>query len=461
MERALFFFAAALLAVAVYANGPASVAELSDTSGARAEALTVTIPVGSHVAVAVTNTDAVTPNPPAGIAATVRVMWLEQRRVFVGKAEERDAAIPYYLPLPKDCTPTGSWVVELAPQAAGTYVVPLVCNSNTVTVTVRCVEITRSGIGYGFYTDPVRMADPDKEGVYYADMAAHGMNTFTPYAREVGPRPWDYAQCLASHIDTAIAAGLVDNRFPLLCLSTGYADLARAQGFAKTPWPELWGYGNDEPAITAGAAVAETSAAWHAVGAKTATAIDGATALAIGAPLDGWIIHMDSMSVGVVSAAKAAGKRRWLYNCALRGSNAALHRYMTGVYTWATAPEVCLIWTYMHSATSRITPAGAWAMERVYDTASADREGNPIPTVALEGLQEGIIDSRLLQELERRDTRQGRIYLGELRRQVPLTFWPDGRNRDYSSYVWDVPDLAVPPVDMVKMRRDVLRLLGM
>jgi hypothetical protein len=84
--------------------------------------------------------------------------------------------------------------------------------------------------------------------------------------------------------------------------------------------------------------------------------------------------------------------------------------------------------------------------------------------VALEGTQEGIIDSRLLQELERRNTPEGNAYLARLREQVPLDFWPEGKGRGYDSeregyYVWDIPDLAVPPVDMVAMRREVLRLL--
>jgi hypothetical protein len=90
-----------------------------------------------------------------------------------------------------------------------------------------------------------------------------------------------------------------------------------------------------------------------------------------------------------------------------------------------------------------------------------DRDGKPLPTVALEGMAEGIVDSRLLQDLERRGGPEAQAYLAKLRASVPLTFWPDGRNRDYSkAYVWDVPDTAVPPVDMVAMRAEVMRLRG-
>jgi hypothetical protein len=98
-------------------------------------------------------------------------------------------------------------------------------------------------------------------------------------------------------------------------------------------------------------------------------------------------------------------------------------------------------------------------MLRVYDTASCDAKGLPIPTVALEGLQDGIVDSRLLQELERRHSVVGDAYLKALREKVDLRFWPRGRGREYSKYPWDIPDTAVPPIDLVQMRREVVRLL--
>jgi hypothetical protein len=452
----------ALPALAV-ANGPAWVAELSDTSPSRAETLEVTIPVGSHVAAAVYNTDAVEPQCPEGVDATVRVVWLEHRTVFSGLPEEREAAVPYYLPRLSDCAQTGQWVVELRAQTAGHYTVPLVCNTNTVTVDLTVIDLPPSDIGYGFYSDYVRFPDPLRGPDYYRDMAEHGMNTFTPYARELpgefGVDNKDGSALLAWHIDTAIEQRLCDVRFPLLCLSIGPDGITKARQYARTEWPELIGYNHDEPGRDKGPDVALCADECHAAGLRNGTAIDGAIAQEIGGPLDVWVLHMDSMSETAIAACAAQGKDRWMYNCSLRGSNAALHRYWTGVYTWAQAPHVCLTWTYTHDPQSRIKPDGTWDLRRVYDTATCDREGLPLPTVALEGIQEGIIDSRLLQELERRNTPEGKAYLVALRQQVPLTFWPEGKGRDASSYVWDIPDLAVPPVDMVAMRREVLRLL--
>ena len=103
---------------------------------AQADALTVTLPLGSHVAVAVYNTDAVRPQSPATVETTTRIMWLENRTVYAGMAEERQAAIPYYLLKEGNGTPTGSWVVEIKPLVLGKHVVPIICSANMVTVTI-------------------------------------------------------------------------------------------------------------------------------------------------------------------------------------------------------------------------------------------------------------------------------------------------------------------------------------
>ena len=457
-------------ATQAFADGPAWVAEVSAIDPPKVDTIAVTIPLGSHVAVGVYDTtagvydtNAVEPQPPSGVETTVRVMWFEHRTVFAGMPEERQAAIPYYLPEPKDCTPTGTWVVEVKPLALGTYRVPIQCSTNTVYVDVTCIELPPSDIGYGFYTggypDPMRVRE------YHRDMAAHGMNTFTPYARglpvEFGVDNQDPAALLAWRIDTAIDEGLVDLRFPLLCLSIGPDKLRQAKELAKHEWPELIGYGIDEPGLDKKDALAEDARQWHEVAkVRTGTAILGPAALAIGDPLDIWVIHLATMSDEVVMAAQARGKDRWLYNCELRGSNAPLHRYYTGVYTWAMAPAVCLTWTYCHDPASRIRPDGTWNLLRVHDAATCDRDGYPIPTVALEGMSDGIIDSRLLQELQRLNTPEGNAYLSDLRAKVDQKFSLLRRNHGWTAFnVWDVRDTAVPPIDMVAMRRDVVRLL--
>lgn len=471
MRAILVLLLSMMVGSSVLANGPAWVSELSDTHPSRSATLSVTIPLGSHVAVGVHNTDAVAPSPPEGISCTTRIMWFERRTVFQKWPEEREESIPYYLPKPGDCSPTGSWVVEIEPSRVGKFVVPIECNSNTVSVGVVCIDLPPSDIGYGFYTDSARYPDVTKEPEYLRDQARHGMNTFTPYAREIpdvfgtkiegwlGPTK-SYDLNMKFHIDTAVKAGLVDKRFPLLCLSSTPEILIGAVLKAEHEWPELIGYNRDEPSLEHADSVAEIARMWHDNGFRTGTAIDGLVAMKIGDPLDIWVMHMDSLTPERIAGCKARDKEFWIYNCALRGTNAAQHRYWTGVYTWAVKPRVALTWTYMHSPTSRINPDGTWAMERVYDTASCDAKGDPIPTVALEGIQEGIIDSRLLQALERKHSPAGDRYLYQLRKRVDLRFWTNGVNRDGSSYVWDIPDTQEPPIDPVAVRHEVLRLLA-
>ena len=453
-----------LAATHALANGPAWVAELSAVAPQHLDNITVHTTPGQHATVGIYDTDAIAPEDVPGIKATIRVQWFEHRTVFSGMAEERMAAIPYYLPEPKDLPPTGSWALELEPERVGVYTVPVACNTNTVTVTVVCMDLPESGIGYGFYSDYALFPDPLRGRDYYRDMAAHGMNTLTPYSRELpqeyGVDNKDHAALLSWHIDTAIDVGLCDPRFPLLCLSCSPQDITNSRATKRNAqWPELVAANKDEPLLEHGEIVKGFADAAHAEGLLSGTAIVGPTAKEIGGPLDVWILSMETTTQETMKDCADKGKQRWVYNCTLRGSNAALHRYWTGVYTWAIGPRVCLTWNYMHDPSNRINPDGSWNLLRVYDTATCDAQGKPIPTVALEGMADGIVDSRLLQALAAKGGPEAQAYLDKLRAQVPLTFWPDGHNRDYGPYVWDVPDMAVPPVDLVAMRAEVLRLL--
>ncbi|MDD3493696.1 MAG: hypothetical protein PHZ19_09405 [Candidatus Thermoplasmatota archaeon] len=367
--------------------------------------------------------------------------------------------MPFYLVPPGDATPGLSWAVELTPEGLGTYVVEIGCNANVVTVTVQVIEVPEADIPFGFWTDHHRCGDGTQHRAHFEDMRAHGFNTFTPYARGVGPYPCG-PQALAWYIDTAIEVGLVDLRFPLFCLSITPEDIGVAAGYAKHEWPELISYNRDEPPVRHKRQVAEHAARAHAVGRRTGTAIAGHHALVIGQPLDIWIVHMDTMFPEVAESARAQGKELWVYTCALRGTNAPLHRYWTGVYTWAVGAAGNLTWAYMHDRNSRIHPDGTWALTYLHCRSYTGRDGKPQPTVSIKGMQEGIIDYRLLRALEATDTPEGNAYLTDLRGRVDPLFWPDGKDRTYTKYPWDVPDVAIPPVCGAEMRQEVLRLLG-
>lgn len=446
-------------------NGSPWVTELSSIGHPGSDSLEVTIPLGSHVAVAVYDTQTVIPKPPPEVEVMVRMMWFEHRTVFAGMPEERWAAIPYYLPTPKDGSPTGVWVLELEPTKTGVYQIPIETSNaqgdSKVGVTLTCIELPLSKIAYGLYADGQRY--PDREPDYFRDMARHGMNTVGLYAYKIpakGDVPAkDYAEATSWYIDTAIDQGLADLSIPLICLVVPPWDVAEARKYAKhDKWPELIGYNIDEPPLTMKDKLAEYAKEWQSRGFRTGTAIDGLTAAEIGDPLDVWILGVTSLTPAALALAKERNKGPWVYNSYIRGSNAPLHRYYTGVYVWALEAKGCLTWAYSHDPESHIMPDGVWHINQIYDVSTFDRDGHPIPTVALEGMSDGIIDSRLLQDLERMNTPEGNAYLEELRKKVDVGFWPLGRNREYSKYVWDIPDMAVPPIDMVQMRKEVLRL---
>ena len=92
--------------------------------------------------------------------------------------------------------------------------------------------------------------------------------------------------------------------------------------------PELLGENFDEPDVGAAKGVAENTARWHALGLRSATAINGRAVLQYpDDALDVWIVHMDSLSETVKAECTRRGKELWAYNCILRGTNAPVHRY--------------------------------------------------------------------------------------------------------------------------------------
>jgi len=262
-------------------------------------------------------------------------------------------------------------------------------------------------------------------------------------------------------IDAAIEEGLVDQRIPLLALALNYEDdsLGQARALAKHPWPEIVGYNCDEPGIERGPEVRHVAECWWSRGVRNGVAIEGENALVIGDPLQVWVVYMDSLTPDVIKTARLTGKELWVYNCGVRAGNAAMMRYYTGVYTWAVGAKCCLTWALFHLRESRIQPDGTWNVLRVHEVGAADSQGHLLPSVALEGMADGIVDNRLLQTLARKNTMEGNAYLAELRKKVPDLYAPVGMRYADGAYPWDGPDLAKPPLDCREIRSDVLKLL--
>ena len=88
-------------------------------------------------------------------------------------------------------------------------------------------------------------------------------------------------------------------------------------------------------------------------------------------------------------------------------------------------------------------------------------------TVGLEGVRDGIIDYRVLRQLEllmEQNPRHDSVpkianWLQSISDRIDTQFWPEGRLVNYSDYSWDVPDTAVPPLDGAEVRRQALHFI--
>jgi len=524
----LVFWAAVASVRPAEANGPAWVAELSDPSPARAQQLEVWTLAGEPVTVIVHDTDAVDVAPPEGVSAEVFDVMYEHRTLFQGYPQEREGAIAYYLPPRRwnPTGPTGNYAVRLTPSLVGTYEVPIKCNVDTVTVTLRVpdVEVAKADVGFGVYLDSERFAYPEHARLYYRDMVAHGMNTGVMYGRAVdsslGPHiprwqseeqvtpagstrsyfkdqreHWraNMAQHVAWRMDALIEEGLIDPKIPMFNTSGGGRELSKCRPLSKYPdrWPEtlLW-MTIDEPAPeAAGPAIAAFQEGQASTG-RSGCALGSDSCFAYGRHADVWIVMMQRLTTALIDKAERDGAEIWVYNCHIRGTNAPLHRYYTGAWTLkvrhaterVTPTLVNLMWTYMHDNGSRINEDGTWHALRVCEHALGAPDG-PVGTVGLEGYRDGVLDFRILRELERELAKWPRHkgdwpsdkttnpygivddsarWLQSVLDDSPLAFYPPGEGwRDFREcYSWDVPDTAHPRhKDFVGIRRKALEYL--
>lgn len=420
------------------------VSELSGTG--RSDVCEVWMPAGATVSVGVHSTDVCEPRLPDGVTGEVLVVWKEQRDIG-----GRDVVIPYYLAPSKLLDPTGDFALILTADKPGTYTVPIKCQQNECTVYLRVTPaVPESDMAVGFYTDYTRFSYPEQEKAYYQHMADHGCTTMTAYGYEADGRD------LARELDLAVETGLA--RFPLFALAGPRAvELARKYAKHYDKWPTLVGYNCDEPSRNLDKQVQESAADWHIKGFKTGTAI-GPSVWLLGRHLDVWCIGVASNNIFLEELAEKQKAEVWNYNHGLRGTNAALNRYQTGLYCFATRPKALLLWAYMNDKNSMVRPDGKWNALRVNEHALGTPDG-PLSTVGLEGFRDGTIDYRILRTLEETILADPKhptapaaaAWLQELVERVEWRFWPGGV--EPYGYYWDVPDTAVPPVDFTAMRK--------
>lgn len=461
------FLLIVLSACVCSANGPAWISDLSSSEQIGTQAVTVWVPAPGYVTVGVHNTyERAVAKPPAGVTAESFIVMLEARTVFLGFPEERKEGIPFYMPTRKWHEPTGEWAVRLHVTEPGTYEVPIRCDSDTVTVTLKAIAgIPASDCAFGFFTDYSRYSYREHERLYFEQMRDHGCNTFTCYAWSL-PRGQD----IVRQMQTALDMGLCDIRFPMFILSgcggaVGEAPDAAKQLLGEQPLPEFILYNQDEPAIEKAKDVRAYTVAHHAAGYRSGTAVSLKAAFGLGQFLDIWLVHMDGCSQVVKRHAVRKGAEFWVYTFLFRGTNAPLHRYYTGLWTFTVRPKGNMLWAYMHDAKSKIELDGTWNALRVCEHALGTPDG-PMDTVGLEGFRDGTYDYRVLRALEETILRNPRHpiapeaanWLQSLVDQVDWSFWPNGQKPEYAPYAWDIPDTAKPPIaDMGAMREQALQ----
>lgn len=487
-----------LLAAPALANHPAWVAELSSHHAHRYREteITVAVPAGEHTTVGVYNTDAVDVQVPEGVTSEKHVIWYEVRTVYHGQEGEREVAVPYYLPPPEVMPQMGSWAVKLHAEEPGQYAVPIACNSDTVTVNLDVTPpVGPSDTGLGFYTDYNRFAyfDLDNERRYFEHMAELGCNTLTIYSARVytGDPLASQAWCsphsgesgnywalsvydVRRQLDLASEVGLLHPDVPVLCLSipedrfAEHMDACREGAKHADQWPELLAYNSDEagpghrPQMTANQEV------WDCQDVRNGSATYTSSIMAVGDTMDLWLPSIQSWSPLLAAKAEEEGALLGQYICVWRGTNAPMHRYMTGIWRWVTRPKTFLAWAYMNDHNSRVTPEGEWNALRSCEYAIASKDG-PISSVGLEGWRDGSVDYRVLRELERA-VREASVNesasinaINEacaFLKRVSQMYRPGFVTEPDGPYTFDGPDTMEPPVDCVAVRNEALELLA-
>lgn len=329
---------------------------------------------------------------------------------------------------------------------------------------VCAVDLPKPDVGFGFYYSPGRCKYALEEQ-YFQDMKARGMNTLTVQANDLPGQPLEDApHNLARQLNTAARVGLTDLRFPVVCYSADTRIVLETLPLRDPAlqWPELVVQSIDEPNHTQQRDLRAYKDAAHAGRIRIGTAVAGyvltgyTQSLPWCAPedagkpvpgiadyLDIWIVGVGTLSQAVLDIAKRKGAEVWSYYSYPAGENAALDRWTFGVYAWKSQARVNLIWAY-------IDKQDGWDFSRVTETATG-----PVPRAGMLGLEQGIIDYRVLQGVRDLRTRRGAEYLARIEAQTPLSWWPRGYVRPPEEQAAQKPTFSLDA-----MRREGLHILS-
>ena len=113
----------------------------------------------------------------------------------------------------------------------------------------------------------------------------------------------------------------------------------------------------------------------------------------------------------MIEDTRRSGDHLWLYNLASGGRNARIDRFVFGQFTERCGAEGCAQWAYQWpNGNTNPYEAAAATGSSGYHYALPAPDG-PLPTLALEGVREGIDDARYLALLPK--DAQGRALEGD------------------------------------------------
>ena len=483
-----------------------SVSDVSVTPEGGSDGIVIWLPSGERATVGVYGgTETIEVDAPPEVATQVLVQFVWERRVFYKEPGEHVAHIPYWLPSrrwrPPGSETGGPYSLQLHATAVGDYRVKITCTYGEVlTVDLHVVEpVPDPDMGFGYYTVPPFWSYMEFRK-YFEQMASERCNTFTLYSSHPFPCPITddpsatdptkqtvRAQNIAWQMDLAVETGLTDGRAPVFQFVHWPADMDEAYEYGRytDQWPELLGYGRDEPPCT-------DQGEWEARGMvemfnnggyRSGSAMSDKNIYRIGDGIDIWICHMQDYNDTIKREAARQGKELWVYSCHMRGTNAPMNRYWSGWWAFANRPAVMLNWGYMDNMLaygldepSSVQPDGRWTPCGYYEYHLGAPDG-PISSVGAEARRDGIVDYMVLRELERsmlaarvNEPEDFEYYLliGEVGTwlqtnvdRVDTQLWPGNQvpwtGPDGVPMHWDGLDLLVPPItDFNTLRRQAI-----
>lgn len=302
---------------------------------------------------------------------------------------------------------------RLTPDAPGRYEVPFGGDELTLHVTP---TLPPADAGFGFYMSPVRLQYPEHEEAHYRLAAEYGANTMAPQAQSLPGEPEGRPDVwLARQLNAAARAGLLRDGVPVQVTGCDTKNMLRAMKLAEHPWPELLAQGPEE------------ANPHHVLKCKRYRQVANGRGFRLATTSSGYYVeelapYTDIMSWQAQWANEEAIRRcaelgceRWTFHTDMTNpNNSPLNRWAWGAFAWRLQARGNMVWAWINHQG-----------DIDYSRAAETPEG-PQPTLALNGLREGVVDYRALQALTATGDPDALDWIKAHMAMVRLDFWPEG-----------------------------------